>query len=58
LKDDVKSQMKQGKAFQFKYIFEEDKDSIDLLFSNVDDPTQTMESIVNYISTGQGKLMD
>lgn len=56
LKDDVKSQMKQGKAFQFKYIFEEDKDSIDLLFSNVDDPTQTMESIVNYISTGQGKF--
>jgi DNA helicase HerA-like ATPase len=55
-KDDVKSQMKQGKAFQFKYIFEEDKDSIDLLFSNVDDPTQTMESIVNYISTGQGKF--
>ena len=48
--------MKQGKAFQFKYIFEEDKDSIDLLFSNVDDPTQTMESIVNYISTGQGKF--
>ena len=56
LKDDVKSQMKLGKAFQFKYIFEEDKDSIDLLFSNVDDPTQTMESIVNYISTGQGKF--
>lgn len=56
LKDDVKSQMKQEKAFQFKYIFEEDKDSIDLLFSNVDDPTQTMESIVNYISTGQGKF--
>jgi len=56
LKDDVKSQMKQEKASQFKYIFEEDKDNIDLLFSNVDDPTQTMESIVNYISTGQGKF--
>ena len=56
LRDDVKSQMKQGKAFQFKYIFEDDKDSIDLLFSNVDDPNQTMESIVNYISTGQGKF--
>ncbi len=54
--DDVKSQMKQDKAFQYKYIFEDDKDSIDLLFSNVDDPTQTMESIVNYISTGQGKF--
>lgn len=56
LKDDVNSQIKQGKAFQFKYIFEDDKDSIDLLFSNVDDPTQTMESIVNYITTEQGKF--
>ena len=56
LKDDVKSQIKLGKAFQFKYIFEDDKDSIDLLFSNVDDPTQTMESIVNYIITEQGKF--
>jgi DNA helicase HerA-like ATPase len=54
--EDVKSQIKQGKAFQYKYLFEDDKESIDLLFSNVDDPTQTMESIVNYISTGQGKF--
>ncbi|HYV90894.1 MAG TPA: ATP-binding protein [Chitinophagales bacterium] len=54
--DDVKNQQKQNKAFQFKYIFEDDKESIDLLFSNVDDPNQTMESIVNYISTGQGKF--
>ena len=56
LREDVNSQIKQGKAFQFKYIFEDDKDSIDLLFSNVDDPTQTMESIVNYITTEQGKF--
>jgi uncharacterized protein len=56
LKEDVKSQITLGNGFQFKYIFEEDKDSIDLLFSNVDDPTQTMESIVNYIATGQGKF--
>lgn len=55
-KEDVDSQISQKKAFQFKYIFEDDKESIDLLFSNVDDPNQTMESIVNYISTGQGKF--
>ncbi len=48
---DVKSQMTQGKAALYKYLFEEDKESIDLLFSNVDDPTQTMESIVNYITS-------
>jgi uncharacterized protein len=51
---DVKSQMELGKASLYKYIFDEDKESIDLLFSNVDDPNQTMESIVNYIATGQG----
>jgi len=56
IKEDVKSQIQQGKAFQYKYIFEQDKENIDLLFSNVDDPAQTMESIVNYISTGQGKF--
>lgn len=53
-RDDIQSQMDLEKAFQYKYIFEEDKDSIDLLFSNVDDPNQTMESIVNYLATGQG----
>ncbi len=51
---DVKSQMERDQAFLYKYIFEDDKESIDLLFSNVDDPNQTMESIVNYIVTGQG----
>jgi DNA helicase HerA-like ATPase len=51
---DVQSQMELNKAFLYKYIFEDDKESIDLLFSNVDDPNQTMESIVNYIATGQG----
>ena len=51
---DVKSQMELDKGKLYKYIFEDDKESIDLLFSNVDDPNQTMESIVNYIATGQG----
>jgi DNA helicase HerA-like ATPase len=55
-KEDVKSQMDLGKAEMYKYIYEDDKESIDLLFSNVDDPNQTMESIVNVIATGQGKF--
>jgi len=55
-KPDIESQLKLNKAFLYKYIFEDDKDNIDLLFSNVDDPTQTMESIVNYIATGQGQF--
>lgn len=53
-KNDIESQLELGKAKQYKYIFDSDKESIDLLFSNVDDPNQTMESIVNYIATGQG----
>jgi DNA helicase HerA-like ATPase len=51
---DVESQKKLKKAFQYKYLFEEDKESLDLLFSNIDDPTQSMESIVNYITSGEG----
>lgn len=53
-KDDIKSQMTLNKAESYKYIFKEDKESIDLLFSNVDDPNQTMESIVNVIISEQG----
>lgn len=54
--EDVKSQMDLNKARQFKYVFEDDKESLDLLFANIDDPQETMESIVNYIVTGQGKF--
>ena len=55
-KEDIKSQISLGKAELYKYIYEDDKENIDLLFSNVDDPNQTMESIVNVIATGQGKF--
>lgn len=55
-KDDIENQMKLNKAFSYKYIFDDDKESIDLLFSNIDDPNQTMESIVNHIVTGQGSF--
>lgn len=51
---DVESQKILKKAYQYKYLFEEDKESLDLLFSNIDDPTQSMESIVNYIISGEG----
>jgi DNA helicase HerA-like ATPase len=52
--DDVKHQMSLDKAELYKYIYEDDKENIDLLFANIDDPTQTMESIVNVIASGQG----
>ena len=53
----IKNRMEAGKAFQFKYLFEtdEDKECLDLLFANIDDPNETIESIINYIiSNGQG----
>ncbi|MDR0304284.1 MAG: hypothetical protein LBH98_05900 [Chitinispirillales bacterium] len=49
---DVKSQRNLKKAFQYKYLFKYDKESLDLLFANIDDPTQTMESIVITIVSG------
>lgn len=53
----IKNRMEADKAFQFKYLFEtdEDKECLDLLFANIDDPNETIESIINYIiSNGQG----
>lgn len=52
--NDVKNQRELKKAFQYKYLFEDDKESLDLLFANIDDPTQTMESIVSFITSGEG----
>jgi len=46
-KNDVKYQIDQNRAYKYKYIYEYDKDSLELLFSNIDDPTGTMDSIIN-----------
>lgn len=46
-------QKQQKKAFQYKFTFEQDKDTIDLMFSNVEDSTQTMAGIINQIVDGQ-----
>jgi hypothetical protein len=54
--EDIERQLRENKAFKYKYIFEEDKGSLDMLFANIDDPTQTMESINNYVLSGQGNF--
>lgn len=46
-------QKKQKKAFQYKFTYQQDKDSIDLMFSNIDDSTQTMAGIINQVIDGQ-----
>jgi uncharacterized protein len=39
-----------GQAFNYIYTYEKNSDQIDLLFSNIDDPNFTMESILSYIT--------
>jgi len=41
-----------GRAHNYVYTFEEDKGKLDLLFSNVDDPNLTIDSIIDEIETG------
>lgn len=54
----LRDRMEAGKAFQYKYLFEndEDKESLDLLFANVDDPNDTIESIINFIISNGGNF--
>ena len=56
--NDIEAQIDINKAFKYKYVFEEDKNSLDLLFANVEDSSGTMESIVNFIINGNGKFND
>jgi len=53
---EVEDNIKKKKAKKFKYIYKYDKDNLDLMFANIDDSTQTMESIISYIMSGQGKF--
>jgi len=55
---DIEAQIDNNKAFRYKYIFKEDKDNLELLFANVEDTSGTMESIVNFIVTGNDKFSD
>lgn len=54
----IKDRMSAGTAFQYKYLFEtdEDKECLDLLFANVDDPNDTIESIINFIISNGGNF--
>ncbi len=54
----IEQRISMGKAKQYKYLFEntEDKECLDLLFANVDDPNDTIDSIINYIIAGSGKF--
>ena len=51
--DVLERQLHSGQAKKFKYTFNEDNECLDLLFSNIEDPNQTIESIINYIISKQ-----
>lgn len=55
-KDLFSKQKSKNKAFEYKFDFEKDKQNLDLMFANIDDPNQTMDAIINYIVSGQGKF--
>jgi DNA helicase HerA-like ATPase len=48
-KEVLKDQHDRNCAFNYIYTYENDRENLDLLFSNIDDPNQTMESILNEI---------
>ena len=54
----IRERLEAKQAFQYKYLFEteEDKECLDLLFANVDDPNDTIESIINFIISNGGKF--
>lgn len=54
--EEVADNIKKKKAKKYKYIYKYDKENLDLMFATIDDSTQTMESIISYIMSGQGKF--
>ena len=55
-KNDIDKQIETNIAFKYKYIYEYDRDKLDLLFSNVDDSTGTMDAILSEIMSDQGSF--
>lgn len=47
----IQRQIGMKKAFFYKYGYKLGLDHIDLLFSSIDDPTQSIDAIINYINT-------
>ena len=45
----VKDYLKSGLLKKFKYIYEADRESLEMLFADIDDTTQTMDSIISKV---------
>ena len=61
-KTDIMEYIEDEMLKKFKYAYEDDKESIEMLFADVDDPQQTMEAIISKIidkndpDFGDGKI--
>lgn len=55
-KEEYDNQRALNKAMLYKYDYEDDKDNLDLMFASLDDPNQTIDSILNYIISKQGNF--
>lgn len=48
-KDDIENYIDAGQLKKFKYIYADDKENIEMMFADIDDPAQTMELIISKI---------
>ena len=48
-KSDIERYIEDSQLKKYKYVYSSDKESIEMMFSNIDDPAQTMESIISKI---------
>lgn len=54
--DAVEYNIAHGRAHMYKYEYRHDKDNLDLMFASIDDPAQTMDSILSYIISNRGEF--
>ena len=53
---DIEQQKRNKKAFIYKFTFADNKDKLDLLLANEEDPTNTLEACANFIMNEEGKF--
>ena len=55
-KETVEHNISINKARMYKYEYKMDKENLDLMFASLDDPTLTMDAILNFIISGRGNF--
>jgi len=54
-KDDISNYIDASQLKKFKYLYSDDKENIEMMFADIDDPAQTMESIISKIIDNDDK---